>query len=252
MRHIVRFLVALPAMALAAGCADLDRPAQLPADLRQDLDLAHSTSVELASAARRDAPATSALEQVPAGAAAQSERAPVAAPRAQRPPALTQVARRSPRTAPAPVPVAEAADDAAADAAAGEDAAPAPAAPEPELVAGPPLEPEGVGSGRPRDPGGFGGYEGTGEGGSVVRGGGRVDVDDCLIFPGGIGIGRRYPSPRGPIYAPPVVRGGTGDVGGRSRAGGVRSRGAGTAVIGGGAPRGTGGGSVAAGPRRRN
>lgn len=262
MRHILRALVAVPAVALAAGCVDRDRSAGLPVDLQQDLDLAKSTSLELASGARADGQVTSALEQVPAGAVAPSATAPVATPRRERPPAVTQVARRSPRTAPAPVPLAEAAEEAAegealpaeAEVAVGEEEAPAPAEAEPEVLAGPQITPEGIGSGRPRDPGGFGGLDGSG-GGAVVRGGGRVGVDDCPRFPGGpiIAIGRRLP-PGGPIYGRPVTGGiGAGDLGGRARAGGgIRSRGAGRAIpVMSGAPRSTAGGATAAGPRRR-
>lgn len=111
----------------------------------------------------------------------------------------------------------------------------APVAADDEVVlVGPNAGPDGVGTSRPRDPGGWGDGDLGGLGGGVVIRGGDVGDDDlCRIGPP-ISIGRRYPGyPTGPIYGGsiPVRRGsaiGGGSGSGRTRVGGgstIRSRG---------------------------
>ena len=265
MQSFLRSLIAVPAVALVAACSGpSEREAPLSADLQQDLELAKSKSLELASA-RRGQVAVSALEAAPAGQTRQGERVARPTPRRQSPPALVQVARRSTQVAEAPIAEPEATEEAATgeeaafvEAPAGDLAeAPAPAE-TPEVISGPQVTPEGIGSGRPRDPGGWGDL-GRGSGrGSVVRGGSVGDDDHCQYHPrGGMGgvisIGRRMP----PVYNPrsypmPVV----GEVlgGGRQRSGGgsvLRSRGVVPSIVGAAAA--VGGGDVSAGrSRRRN
>jgi hypothetical protein len=100
-----------------------------------------------------------------------------------------------------------------------------------------------VGSGRPRDPGGWGDI-GAG-GGVVVRGGGIGDDDHCEIRPPGgiipVGIGGIF-FPRGAGRGTPPIRG--GDASGRT-GGGSHTRGGGS-MIRGSAPRMTIGGGIAA------
>lgn len=266
MQSFLRSLIAVPAVALVAACsAPSEREAPLSADLQQDLELAKSKSLELASA-RRTQVAVSALEAAPAGRVREGERVARPTPRRQAPPALVQVARRSTQVAEAPIAEPEAPEEAAigeetafVEAPAGDLAeAPAPAE-TPEVISGPQVTPEGIGAGRPRDPGGWGDL-GRGSGsGSVVRGGSVGDDDHCQYHPRGgggvIAIGRRLPpvyNPRGSSYPMPVV--GTVMGGGRQRAGGsvLRSRGV-VPSIAGAAAAAVGGGDVSSGrSRRRN
>jgi hypothetical protein len=265
-RTILRSLVALPVVALAAACGGGSRAndAPLSADLQKDLDLAKSTGIELASASRRAPLAVSGVEAVPVGRARQADRAERPTPRRQSPPAITQVARRSAEMAEAPVPDVEAEVEAALgeapafeEAPAGELAEAPVAAETPEVISGPQALPEGIGAGRPRDPGGWGDV-GVGRGtGSVVRGGSVGDVDHCEIHGGRgtiIAIGRRMPPVFNPRssggYPSNVVFGGSS--GGRQRAGGsmIRGRGVIPSISTASAP--AGGSVVGGGARRRN
>ena len=265
MQSFLRSLIAVPAVALVAACsAPSEREAPLSADLQQDLELAKSKSLELASA-RGTQIAVSALEAAPAGKVREAERVARPVPRRQAPPAVVQVARRSTQVAEAPIAEPEAPEEASTgeetafvEAPAGDLAeAPAPAE-TPEVISGPQVTPEGIGAGRPRDPGGWGDL-GRGSGsGSVVRGGSVGDDDHCQYHPRGggvIAIGRRLPpvyNPRGSSYPMPVVGAVLG--GGRQRSGGsvLRSRGV-VPSIAGAAAAAVGGGDVSSGrSRRRN
>jgi hypothetical protein len=260
-RTFLRSLVAVPAIALAAACGGArDGDAPLSSELQKDLELAKSTSLELASASRRSPLAVSGVEAVPVGRVREADRAPRAVPRRQSPPALVAVARRSTQVAEAPVPDVEAEAEASLgeapaleEAPAGELAEATAPAPTPEVVTSPQALPEGVGGGRPRDPGGWGdiGQAGGRGTGSVVRGGTIGDDDHCEIHGGGMGtiisIGRRMP----PVYNPRPVRSPgavfVGASGGRQRSGGSAIRGRGVVPSISAAPASVGGGA-----RRRN
>jgi len=262
-RSILRSLVALPVVALATACGGpRASDAPLSVDLQKDLDLAKSTGLELASASRRAPLAVSGVEAAPVGRTRQADRVERAVPRRQSPPAAVHVARRSPQVAEAPVPDVESEVEAAVGEAPAFEEAPASevveataAAPEPEVISGPQALPEGVGAGRPRDPGGWGDI-GAGRGtGSVVRGGSVGDDDHCEIHGGRgtiISIGRRLPpvyNPRPVMYPTAPVYGGSS--GGRQRAGGSTIRGRGVVPsISTAAPASVGGSG--SGPRRRN
>lgn len=258
MPRISRFLLAAPvgvAMAAMAACGGPPErgTADLPTDLRKDLELAKASSMELASSSRARTQVVSGLEAGQAGTRLQGDRAPAATPAPRARPELTPVVRRAAqRTVEAPV--AEVAEEIPAPAA-DEAEAPAPTmaaapAPEPEAapaepvsVAGPATTSDGAGDSRPRDPGGWGdagnGDVGRGGGGGwgglggvIIRGGGIGDDDHCQIRPrrrpvgGGYPIGSgRYPT-GGTVYIPRAGgTGGSGQVGGggevtRTRGGG--------------------------------
>lgn len=269
MRITLRAMLAVPAALLVAACGREPAADQaLSADLQRDLDLAKATSVELASAASRTPAVVSAIESAPAGRVRTGDRAPKPTPRRHTPPAPAPVAEPTPEVGETPI----ASDVAEVTATTGEEQAPsieetapevseAPTAdPEPTVVSGPQVTPEGVGSGRPRDPGGWGDI-GVGGGGVVVRGGGVGDDDHCEIRPpGGVYIpGGIFGTGRRPVYRGlPSLPG--GNASGRT-GGGIHSRGGSTirgsstprTTIGGvSAPRSTAtrGGSAAS-PRRR-
>jgi len=262
-RTFLRVLVAVPTVALVAACGgSRESDTSLSNELQKDLELAKSTSLELASASRRSPLAVSGVERVPTGQSREADRAPRAVPRRQSPPALVNVARRSADVDEAPVPAVDADAEAALgeapaleEAPAGELAEAETPAPTPEVVSSPQALPEGVGGGRPRDPGGWGDI-GAGRGtGSVVRGGSVGDDDHCEIHGGRgtiISIGRRLPpvyNPRPVMYPTAPVYGGSS--GGRQRAGGSTIRGRGVVPsISTAAPASVGGSG--SGPRRRN
>ncbi|HEU4629899.1 MAG TPA: hypothetical protein VFS08_09130 [Gemmatimonadaceae bacterium] len=261
-------MLAVPAALVVAACGREPAVDQaLSADLQRDLDLAKATSVELASAASRTPAVVSAVESAPAGRARTGDRAPKPAPRRQAPPAPAPVAEPTPDVGETPI----ASDAEEVTATTGEELAPAPeaaapeiaetpaASPEPEVVSGPQVTPEGVGSGRPRDPGGWGDI-GVGGGGVVLRGGGIGDDDHCEIRPpGGVRLpGGIFGSPRGrPVYGGFPIPG--GNASGRT-GGGVHTRGGSTirgtgseprVTIGGGSPRSSSSGRVSGGGARR-
>ena len=262
MRTFLRVLVAVPTVALVAACGgSRESDTSLSNELQKDLELAKSTSLELASASRRSPLAVSGVERVPTGQSREADRAPRAVPRRQSPPALVNVARRSADVDEAPVPAVNADAEAALgeapaleEAPAGELAEAETPAPTPEVVSSPQALPEGVGGGRPRDPGGWGDIgDVIGRGtGSVVRGGSVGDDDHCELHGRGpmIQIGRRMPpvyNPRPVSYPGPVY---TGTSGGRQRSAGSLIRGRGVVPSISTAPPSSGG--TVGGARRRN
>ena len=218
-----RRLLALPALALAAACAAEPERA-MSADLQKDLELATSTSLELAD--RPGTTVVSALESAVSGRAAEGDRAAMPAPRPRAPRAVAPTPLRR-ANAEAPAPVAEVAADVAPEevpvaetAPAGDVVAEDAGTDETVVVGGPVVTSDGVGTGRPRDPGGWGGdapLPGRGEG-VVIRGGGVGD-DNCRIhMPGRVG-GGRFPI-GGTVYGGGYPRGGDyPTAGGRTRTG---------------------------------
>lgn len=221
--HIIsRRLLAVPALALASACA-AEPEGAMTADLQKDLQLATSTSLELASARRTEV--VSALENAPAGREAEGERVQRQTPRRNAPRAVAPVRLRN-ASDEAPAPAVEVAADAEPAEAPVAEVAPeagdvvAEQAGDEAVVeaGGPVVTSDGVGTGRPRDPGGWGGdlpLPGTGV---VIRGGGVGDPDHCQIH--------RRPG-RGPIYGPvygPVYGGGYPRGGGYPTAGSGRTR----------------------------
>lgn len=249
MRAIRPYMWTASVVLLAAACSGgPDRKGtELSSDLSRDLELAQAAQLELASSRRAGTQVVSAIEGARAGQTKEGDREARPTPRRHRPPAP------APSRDPAPDPTAHApvADDAslseapttgapatvAAETSSPDDSA-APAAPEePVVLVGPGATPEGVGTSRPRDPGGWGDGDLGGLGGGVVVRGGSVGDDDlCRSFPP-ILIGRRYPGgyPTGPVYGGGVARPRSGGQviggssgGGRTRVGSgsvIRSRG---------------------------
>lgn len=231
------------AAAACSGSSETTR-AELSSDLDRDLALAQSAQLELTSARAARTQVVSAIEGAPEGASHEGDREARPTPRRQSPPAP------APSRRPAPAPEAEApmADDASLSEAptygdpaetvavsSSPEEADLPAAADDEVVlVGPDAGPEGVGTSRPRDPGGWGDGDVGGLGGGVVVRGGPVYDDDVCQYHPPVSIGRRYPGyPSGPVYGGGIGtrRGGSvldGSNGGRTRVGGgstIRSRG---------------------------
>ena len=223
---ISRRLLAVPAFALASACA-AEPEAAMSADLQKDLELATATSLELASARRTDV--VSAIESAPPGRTAEGERVERPTPRRNAPRAVAPVRLRN-ASDEAPAPAPEVAADAApaeepvleAAPAAGDVAVEQAGEEETVQVGGPVVTSDGVGTGRPRDPGGWGGDAPLPGTGVVIRGGGVGGPDLCQIHrPRGSG----YPV-YGPVYGGGYPRGypTAGSGGSRSRAGGSTAR----------------------------
>lgn len=236
------YLLVLPAAALLACGGGPERDTgQLPPELQKDLELARASSTELVGATATGTQVVSGLEAGRAGSTKEGDRAeqPTPAPRArpQQAPVLRHAAQQVVEAAPVADPASESPAPAGtvAEAPAPAPAAPSPepepvAAPDPVILAGPQSTSDGVGSSRPRDPGGWGsaGTGGVGSGGGlggpagvIIRGGTIGDDDHCEIRPrGGRVVGRGIPG--GTIYIPRP--GGNGPISGgtvtRSRGGG--------------------------------
>lgn len=221
MRTISRRLIAVPAFALASACA-AEPDVTMSADLQKDLALATSTSLELASRQRTEV--VSALESAPTGRTAPGERVERPTPRRNAPRAVAPV-RLSTASDEAPAPAVEiAADPAPAEEpvaepmpTSGDVVAEEAGEEETVHVGGPVVTSDGVGTGAPRDPGGWGGE------GVVIRGGGIGDDDHCQYHPRrGPVLGGGYPPiyGGGSVYGGRVPRGGYPTVGmGRTRSG---------------------------------
>jgi hypothetical protein len=254
--HIIsRRLLAVPVLALASACAGEPEGA-MTADLQKDLELATATSLELASARRTEV--VSALERAEPGTAAEGDRVAAPAPRRRAPRAVAPVPLRT-ASDEAPAPAVEVAADAepaeapVAEVApeAGDVAAEQAGEEETVQVGGPVVTSDGVGTGRPRDPGGWGGdlpLPGTGV---VIRGGGVGDPDLCQIHrrPGRGGVVVVGGPVYGPVYGGGYPRGGSSEVGGRTRAGGSTARPRGPSPSSRPAPVSTGGRARARGGR---